>query len=463
MHTAPLRFSQRAALGVADANLKRAMASAEQGLFAHADKAMEHPDYQSWREQGAQIKDYVLANLASLLEEFEQQAIAAGAQVHWAKDAAQARHIVAEIAQQHNVAKVIKSKSMLSEEIHLNDGLEEAGIGVLETDLGEYVVQLGKTRPSHIIAPIIHMTADQVSEIFANNHGEFDRSTKEKIVHEARLQLRPQMINAELGITGANFLVANSGSVVIVTNEGNGRYCTTAPKVRVTIAGIEKVLPSFTELATMLRLLPRAATGQTSSSYVSISTGANKQHKPHQHHIVLIDNGRSKMLGNKYRKMLRCIRCGSCMNHCPVYKIAGGLSYNSVYSGPMGAVLSPNLFGPGHEELPHAATMCAACSFACPVKIPLPDLMRNLREDQVAAGEQAGLEKLLFAVWIFLTRHPRLYHFATRTLSALLRLVSNADGVVSKLPFAGGWFATRKLVAPTQPPFRTTYKQRLSR
>lgn len=463
MQTAPLKFAQRAAIGVNDANLKHAMASADRGIFANADKAMEHPDYQQWRERGAAIKDHVLANLDTLLTRFEKQATKAGANVHWAADAATARQLVADIAAEHGCKTVIKSKSMLTEEIRLNDGLEHNDIGVLETDLGEYIVQLSKGRPSHIIAPIIHMTSDQVREVFEQSHGSYDRSTKEKIVLEAREQLRPRLMNAEMSITGANFLVAESGSVVIVTNEGNGRYCTTAPTVRVTLAGLEKVLPSFAELATMLRLLPRAATGQSSTSYVSIGTGAHANANPHHHHIILIDNGRSRMLGNKYRKMLRCIRCGSCMNHCPVYKVAGGLSYNSVYSGPMGAVLSPNLFGPGHEDLPHAATMCSACSFACPVKIPLPDLMRNLREDQAANGEQPWPERLGLGLWAYAAMHPSLYRLVSRVASRLLRLRGLGNGKIGSLPFASGWFANRKLTAPDRPPFRVTYQQRLKR
>lgn len=456
MHAKPLEFVERSALGVNDANLKRAMEAARKGIFAKSDKAMAHPQFEAWREAGAAIKDNVLANLDKLLERFEERATAAGATVHWATDAAAANDLVVQIAKQHGCESMIKSKSMLSEEIELNQSLERNALKVLETDLGEYVIQLSQGRPSHIIAPIIHMTQEQVSEIFATHHGKRKRFSKEGLVAEARAQLRPQMMTADMGITGANFLVAATGSTVLVTNEGNGRFCSTSPKVRVTLAGIEKVVPSFAELVPLLRLLPRAATGQTSSSYVSFSTGVSKGARPHHHHVILIDNGRSRMLGNKYRQMLRCIRCGACMNNCPVYKVAGGLSYGSVYSGPMGAVLSPNLFGPQHAVLPHAATMCGACATACPVKIPLPDLMRHLREDQVSAGEQSLGERTFFFLWMFAAQHPLLYSLVARAASWSLRRMGGRNAMVSYLPLLKGWFGTRNLAAPDRSPFRTT-------
>ena len=454
MATAPLTFSQRTAIGSNDDNLRKAMAAARTGLFHKASIAMSHPDFQTWREQGARIRDAALAKIDVLLEEFEEQATAAGAQVHWAADAATARNLVATLTAQHGAQKIIKSKSMLTEEIGLNDGLAAKNLDVLETDLGEYIVQLSKGRPSHIIAPIIHMTAEQVKEVFVANHADHPRTTREEMVAEARAVLRPRMLAADLGITGANFLVADTGSVVLVTNEGNGRYCTTLPPVRITIAGIEKIVPTAKELAVLLRLLPRAATGQESSAYVSIATGSRGASNPKHHHIILIDNGRSRLLGGKYRKMLRCIRCGSCMNHCPVYRVAGGLSYGSVYAGPMGAILSPNLFGHRYDDLPHAATMCGACSMNCPVKIPLPDLMRNLREDQIDSGDQALLEKILFGVWAFAACHPTWYGLGTRIVSWLMRTCIGSGKSLHSLPGGKGWFEGRDLRMPEHRPFR---------
>ncbi|MBF2735304.1 MAG: lactate utilization protein [Betaproteobacteria bacterium AqS2] len=433
MATAPISFARRAAADKDGPALRQAMETAKRQLFGNADKAMAHPDYPRWRDEGTRIREEAVGRLPELLERFEERARAAGAEVHWARDAAAARRIVAAIAKKHGCRSVIKSKSMLTEEIELNDGLERAGLEVLETDLGEYVVQLSGGRPSHIIAPIIHMTAKEVNALFAAKHGGGLKDSKEAI---------------------ANFLVAATGSVAIVTNEGNGRFSGARPRVRVSVAGIEKVIPGLAELGKLLRLLPRAATGQHSSAYVSLATGPGGGRHPEHHHIVLVDGGRSRLLAGKYRAMLRCIRCGSCMNHCPVYKTAGGLSYDSVYVGPMGAVLSPNLFGPRHDDLPHAATMCGACSASCPVKIPLPELMRELREDQVEAGRESRLQKLLFALWLAAATRPRLYAFGARLASAVLRLVGGRAQRLDALPGGAGWFAGRALRTPAERPFR---------
>ena len=454
MAAAPLSFARRADIGKDSPALRQAMETAKRQLFGNADKAMAHPDYPRWRDEGARIREEAVARLPELLERFEERARAAGAEVHWARDAAAARRLVAAIAKRHGCRSVIKSKSMLTEEIELNDGLERAGLEVLETDLGEYVVQLSGGRPSHIIAPIIHMTAKEVNALFAAKHGGGLKDSKEAIVAAARERLRPRMLAADMGVTGANFLVAETGSVAIVTNEGNGRFSGARPRVRVSVAGIEKVIPGLAELGKLLRLLPRAATGQHSSAYVSLATGPGGGRHPERHHIILVDGGRARLLAGKYRAMLRCIRCGSCMNHCPVYKTAGGLSYDSVYVGPMGAVLSPNLFGPRHDDLPHAATMCGACSASCPVKIPLPELMRQLREDQVEAGRESRLQKTLFALWLAAASRPRLYAFGARLASAGLRVLGGGGRRIDALPGGRGWFAGRALRPPDGPPFR---------
>ena len=459
MSKAPMPFYRRAERGMEDANLRKSMEIARKGLFKNARNAMEHPNFQEWRDEGAWIRDNSLMNLDENLRRFESRAVAAGATVHWARDADAARRLVVKIAKDHGCMKAIKSKSMLSEEIGLNDGLEGMGLDVLETDLGEYVVQLSDGRPSHIIAPIIHMTGAQVRELFKEKHGDRKRATKEDLVTEARELLRPRMLAADMGITGANFLVASTGSVVLVTNEGNGRYCAGMPRVRVTVAGIEKVVPTLEDVSLLLRLLPRAATGQLSSAYVTVMTGTRASPTPEHHHIVLVDNGRSAMLGGKFRKMLRCIRCGSCMNNCPVYRTAGGLSYGSVYPGPMGMVLSPLLFGKRHDELPHAATMCGACDANCPVKIPLTNLMRYHREDQVDAGNETLTQRLLFALWSFAALRPPLYAALSWIASFALGLISGPDRVISGIPGANAWFGLRILRAPGLRPFRFLHKK----
>ena len=457
MSQAPVPFYRRTEEGIKDTNLRRSMDIAQQGLFAKARKAMAHPNYQAWREEGAWVRDNSLRNLEENLCRFESRAKAAGAEVRWAKDSASARRQIAEIAKEHGCKKVIKSKSMLSEEIGLNDGLENKGLDVLETDLGEYVVQISKGRPSHIIAPIIHMTGDQVRETFQDKHGDHERTEKEDLVAEARELLRPKMLNADMGITGANFLVASTGSVVMVTNEGNGRFCAGMPRIRVTVAGIEKVLPNMKDLSLLLRLLPRAATGQETSTYVSVLTGTRGSKIPEHHYIILVDNGRSSMLGSKYQHMLRCIRCGSCMNNCPVYRTAGGLSYGSVYPGPMGIVLSPLLFGSRFDELPHAATMCNACNENCPVKIPLTGLMRNLREDQIDKGDETLVQKMVFAMWSFMALRPALYSLFTKVSSIGLRVLAGRNRTIRRIPGAMGWFAERNLKGPDEKPFRSSW------
>lgn len=453
MAAAPLKFADRASLALDDSNLRAAMEAARKGLFASSDEAMAHPDFQHWREQGRRLRDGALASLDTLLERFEERAVAAGAQVHWAADAAEARALVVGIARELGCRRAIKSKSMLSEELGLNDALEESGAQVLETDLGEYIVQISGGRPSHIIAPVVHMTGDEIADLFVSAHGGTRKTVPADLVAEARRVLRPQMMGADVGITGANFLVAETGSSVIVTNEGNGRFAASIPPARITVAGIEKVVPAFADVAKLLRLLPRAATGQTSTAYVTISTGTSAG-GPERHHIVLVDNGRSRMLAGKYRDMLRCIRCGACMNHCPVYLLAGGLSYNSPYVGPMGAVLSPNLFGAAHNDLPHGATMCGACDEVCPVKIPLAGMMRSLREDQADAGAPGAVERLAMSLWAVLARHPAAYAIWERLAARALRMLAGRKGRITRLPGARGWFSWRDLPAPAKGVFR---------
>ncbi len=459
MQTAPLTFARRAEAALDDSTLQSALERAREGIVAKTARAMVEPDYQAWRIEGERVREEALAHLDELLEQFERNAAAAGAQVHFAADAASARRTVAQIARESGCETAIKSKSMLTEEIELNRKLADSGVDILETDLGEYIIQLADSRPSHIIAPVFHMRMEEITELFADRHKLPPKHDPAELVAEARSVLRPRMLAAQLGITGANFLLADSGSSVIVTNEGNGRFCSSLPEVRITIAGIEKLLPSAAELATLLRLLPRAATGQATSAYVTVSTGTAAG-GPKEHHIVLVDNGRSRMLAGKYRAMLRCIRCGACMNHCPVYLAAGGHSYNSTYPGPMGAVLSPNLFGPAHDELPHAATMCGACSVACPVRIPLPDLMRSLREDQADAGRMGAIERFAYRLWMYAAARPRLYRLGERLASWLLRLLGDDSGKLSSLPGCAGWFGGRDLRMPADAPLHARMARR---
>jgi L-lactate dehydrogenase complex protein LldF len=320
---------------------------------------------------------------------------------------------VTEIARKHGVTKVTKSKSMLSEEAGLNQALEAAGIQPVETDLGEYILQVDNNEPpSHIIAPAVHKSLDDVADLFHKVHGTPRKTEIPALTREAREVLRGHFLTAEMGLSGGNFLVAETGSVALVTNEGNGRMVTTLPKVHVVITGIEKVIPTLEDLSTLMRLLPRSATGQSISNYFSILTGVKKpeEHDGPEHlYFILVDAGRADVVGGEFHEMLRCIRCGACMNHCPVYQTIGGHAYGWVYPGPMGSVLTPLYAGIENAiDLPHAATLCNQCGVVCPVKIPLPELLRKLREKQTDAGLRPLVERIGLRLWAWVAQRRSL-------------------------------------------------------
>jgi len=368
------------------------------------------------------------------------------------------------IARTNGVRKAVKSKSMVSEECALNPALEAAGIEVVETDLGEYILQLADEPPSHIIAPVIHKTRDQVSDLFAQKHATQRKTDIEALTREAREKLRPHFVSADMGITGANFIVAETGSTLIVTNEGNGRMATTLPRIHVAITGIEKVVPTLEDVATLLRLLPRSATGQSISNYVSVTTGprrAGDLEGPEQFHIVLLDAGRSRILASEFRDILRCIRCGACMNHCPVYQSVGGHAYGWVYPGPMGSVLTPNYVGIENAlDLPHAATLCNQCGVVCPVKIPLPELLRKLREKQYERRLRPWQERFALSGWAYLAARPRLYAFLTSVMVRTLAAMGGRQRRLRRLPGASGWTIGRDMPAPSGRTFRALYAER---
>jgi L-lactate dehydrogenase complex protein LldF len=386
-------FKQRADLAMHDMELQKALGMLKGGLASKRSVAVAAmPEFDAVRDAGRDIKEHTLAHLDWYLEEFERNCIAAGGQVHWASSVEEAREIIVRLCADAGAKRVTKGKSMVGEEIGVNEALEAADVDVLETDLGEYIIQLADEPPSHIIAPAIHKTKEQVTELFYKHHakhGKTDRVTEVgDIVNEAREVLREGFLSADVGITGANFLVAESGSSVIVTNEGNGDLTNTLPRVHIVTAGIEKVVPTFEDVSTILRLLGRSATGQEMSSYTTFSTGprrADDLDGPQEFHVLLLDNGRSEMLGNEFHDMLRCIRCSACMNHCPVYGTVGGHAYGWVYPGPMGSVLTPVMLGiEKTNSLPNACTLNGRCQEVCPMQIPLPSMLRHLREREYA-------------------------------------------------------------------------------
>ena len=354
---------------------------------------------------------------------------------------------------------------MISEELGINDHLERHGITPVETDLGEYIIQLRHELPSHIIAPAFHLNREDWEESFRKSHTDLppERVFHERrdILTEARTKLRERFLAADVGITGANFLIAETGSSVIVTNEGNGDLTQTLPRVHIVLASIEKIVPTIEDCTSLLRVLARSATGQDFSVYTTFSTGARRPGDldgPDEYHVVLVDNGRSAMLGTEFQEMLRCIRCAACMNHCPVYGVVGGHAYGWVYPGPMGAVLTPSLIGVAEAgHLPNASTFCGKCESVCPVKIPLPKLMRHWREREFERHLTPPVVRTNLALWAFFARRPALYRLATRAAAWTLGLMGRKHGRFRKLPFAGGWTDGRDLPAPEGDTFFARY------
>ncbi len=465
MRVAALNFKRKAQQSLRNARLQSALGKIQvRFVQARAEAIAGLDDFAAVKRRATEIRENVLANLDAWLERFEQEATRRGAVVHWAETAADANRIVIEIARAAHVKKVVKSKSMVSEECALNDALEAAGVQVVETDLGEYILQLAHEAPSHIVAPVLHKTKDEVSDLFAQKHALPRKTGIAELCREARDILRPHFVSADMGISGGNFLIAETGSVLLVTNEGNGRMATTLPRVHVAITGIEKVVPTLEDATTLVRILPRSATGQDITNYVSVLTGVKNSDEsdgPEQFHIILLDNGRSALLGTPLQSMLRCIRCGACMNHCPVYQNVGGHAYGWVYPGPMGSVLTPLFAGLADTlPLPNASTLCGACAEVCPVSIPLPDLLRELRHRQSEQDLRPRLERLSLRLWVWLALRPRWYARATSLASRVLHGLGGAKRRLRWLPGAGGWTDGRDFPAPAGSTFRALYRAR---
>ncbi len=465
-------FKSNAAAALANPELQRALKNAGSGFVARRARAREAlPEFDALRAAAKEIKDHTLAHLDLYLEAYEQKVTAAGGHVHWAPTAADARAIVLDICRHEQAKLVTKGKSMVAEEIALNAALEAAGIEVAETDLGEYIIQIRNEGPSHIIAPAVHLNRDQVEADFRRVHKDLpeSRSLLEpvELVTEARGVLREKFIASDVGITGANFLIAETGSSVIVTNEGNGDLTQLLPRVHIVVTSIEKVVPTLEDVSTILRVLARSATGQDMSMYTTFSTGPRRDGDPdgpQVYHVVLVDNGRSEMLGSEFHDMLRCIRCGACMNHCPVYNAVGGHAYGWVYPGPMGAVLTPQLVGV-HEagHLPNASTFCGRCEAVCPMGIPLPKMMRHWREREFTRGDSPWAQRMAVKGWAYVAQRPRLYRFLTDRMAGLLGEWGKPRGNFRWLPLAGSWLKHRDLPAPPGRTFQQQWKVELDK
>ncbi len=433
-------FNQRAHEALQDQNLQLALDRAMHHFVDGRENAFAKlPHGEALRDHARTIRANAIARLDEHLQTFERNARANGSIVHWARDDAEARMIVRRIAEENGVQRIIKSKSMLSEEIELNRALEAAGLDVLETDLGEYIVQLAHDHPSHIIAPVVHWPLEDVQKLFHEHlKTPLDASITD-LTAAARKALRDGFLQADMGVSGANFAVAETGSVVLVTNEGNGRFVTTTPRIHVALVGIERMAPTLQELGTLLQLLARSATGQPLSVYTSIVTGPRRspdEDGPEQVHIVFVDNGRTNALAGELAESLYCIRCGACLNVCPVYRRLGGHAYGSVYPGPIGITITPALDGlfPWHE-LPQASTLCGACTEACPVRIDIPRMLLKLRADSVDAGLaprwlQDGLKFYAKAA-----SRPLLFNMGRKMAAKAQRLAPRSEeGWITQMP-----------------------------
>jgi L-lactate dehydrogenase complex protein LldF len=455
---APYRTRVRQAL--ADEGLRDALDRATSHLSERRERAMAAVDSEALRDQARAARNHAIEHLPDLLEELERNLLGNGCQVHWARDAAEALGAVLDIAQQHQVRDVVKSKSMVTEEIGLNDAFERSGIDVVETDLGEYIVQLAGEPPSHIIAPVIHKRVEDISELFQEKLGIDPTIEPADLCAAARSELRSEFLLADMGVSGCNFAIAESGTICIVTNEGNGRMVSSLPRVYVAIVGIEKVVRSVEDAMLLWQLVSRSATGQDVSVYFSMSSGPRRRGHtdgPDEMHVILLDNGRSRIMERGYGEAMLCIRCGACANICPVYREIGGHAYGPTpYSGPIGAVITPLLEYDvtAARELPFASSLCGACRDVCPVKIDLPQLLLDLRSNVVERGATSRLERTAVAAYGKAMRRSRLH----RSLAWLARWFG---WLALLLPPLRAWSRTRGFLRFPSKRFRDLWPERV--
>lgn len=481
-HLTSETFDANARAALKDSQLRGALLNAT-SLFGkrRLAAAQSLTNWEELRSHARFIKDETLIHLDKYLDEFVDRAEAAGAQIHWACDAAEANSIVCRIAKERNARLIVKSKSMVTEEIHLNDALEAEDIETLETDLGEYIIQLAGETPSHIIVPAIHKTKGQISALFSAKLGIKPTGDVAELTSTAREVLREKFAAADIGVSGVNFGVAETGTILILENEGNIRLTTSLPKIHIALMGIEKLVPRFGDLEVFLKLLPRSGTGQDLTTYQSLITGIKRHEEdegPEELHIVLLDNGRSRMLARPVtRQSLACIRCGACLNACPVYQQIGGHAYGSVYPGPIGAVITPQLFGfRKNAQLPYASSLCGACRDVCPVKIDIPALLLHLRAEitqgskdeavNVGPEKRRRLERFTFKVWAAVMTRPRWYEWSGKLFRVIQRLVvrggkiGKVEGLLQEIvPPLAAWTGARDLRPIESETFREQWRR----
>lgn len=458
-------FIARSREAIEDATLQSAMAKARPGFVRKRQDAIAKvANFRELTEKAREVRQRSLKDLDIYLGIFERRVTAAGGHVHWAETTADLRRIVLDIAKDSGAKTATKGKSMIAEEADLNHALEQAGIIPRETDLGEYILQLAKEPPSHIVAPALHKTRGQITDLFFQEHDLGNRKLEsvKDIVDEARQVIRNHYIQADIGITGANILIADTGTAVLCTNEGNGDLTASLPRTHIVTTSIEKVVATWDDASALLRVLARSATGQAITTYTTFygPKQPSDSDGPDNFHVVLLDNRRSQLLGSEFQEMLQCIKCGACMNHCPVYQSVGGHSYDSVYPGPMGSVLTPLLRGNSEDyTLPNASTFCGRCEEVCPVRIPLPTLLRKLRHKSVTE-KGAGRSGMLIKIYMLLASHPRIYRLCTSPLMLFLSLVSR-KGLLPSLPGLRSWQRNKDLPAPEGRSFQQQWRKKM--
>lgn len=473
----PYDMKPRAARALADIELQQFVGSAtylkDRGRVETCGQAFGEK-YDAVRELAGRIKAHTLDHLDVYLDQFIDNAERAGAQVHFAADGDQANALCVAIARANGCKLCVKSKSMVTEETHLVPALQAVGIETVETDLGEFIVQLDGDAPSHIVTPMIHKNRGSVARAFQRELGAEYTEDPEQLTGIARKHMRRKYRQADLGVSGANFLVAQTGSMVICTNEGNADFVVSGPRVHVALVGIEKLVPRLDHLSVFLKLLARSATSQALTVYTTLLTGPRRREDhdgPEQMHIILVDNGRTELLKSETRELLRCIRCGACLNACPVYRKVGGHAYGAVYSGPIGAVITPLFKGlANYPDLPHASSLCGACYEACPVKIDIPRHLIRLRAEMVSTGLTPRIERLAFRLWTLCLKHPSLYKLANPLTRLVTRMMAdpgdrrdpyNDQKWIEKLPGAvSGWTDHRDFPTPTSSSFRDWWRRR---
>ncbi|MDE0740144.1 MAG: LutB/LldF family L-lactate oxidation iron-sulfur protein [Planctomycetota bacterium] len=459
------QFHELSSEALEDSFLREALKRASSSFHAAKTDAVDSmPDWEELRQRGHDRKNRAIENLPEALEVFEKNLRSRGGEVHYCEDGASARDKILSIIRSSEGRSVTKSKSMVTEEIDLNDHLEAAGLSVLEGDLGEYILQLAGEHPSHIIAPAIHKSREEVAELFHDHLGSDPDADIPELTRVARKTLREAFLGADIGISGANFVIAETGTIVLVENEGNIRMSTTIPRVHIAVVGIEKVLPRRSDLATLLRLLCRSATGQRVTSYISFISSPRTEGEgdgPEKLHVVFLDAGRSKLWADPtQREALNCIRCGACLNFCPVYGSVGGHSYGWVYPGPIGSVITPHYVGiEKASQLPQASSLCGRCGEVCPVKIPLPDMLLGLRAKAVEAGSAGFVEKLSMRVFSLLARSPRLWRLLLAFGRPFYRLVVRAGLAAVLGGAARRWSRSRTLPLPGRSGFRRWWRE----